>query len=129
MQNKPNAPRALLYGLPGDTPAGGAARAVFARLGVAVTEVPPHRLLQPVGVLAGCGGAEGPRFFGRAPEEAALVLAGFSPALLDAALGALRQSGVLIPLKAVLTEQNQNWSMLALIGELRREHAALHPNR
>lgn len=103
MQNIPNAnaPRALLYGLPGDTPAGGAARAVFARLGVAVTEVAPRQLLQTAGMLAGYGGEPAPLYFGRAPEEPALLMAGFSPALLDAALGALRQSGVLIPLKAV----------------------------
>ncbi len=121
-------PCVLLYGLPRDTHAGGAARAVFTGLGATVREVAPEQLLCPVGALAGCGGPFGPRFFGKAPEEPGLVMAGFSRAMLDAALGALRKSGVSIPLKAMLTPHNQDWSMLELIGELRREHAAMHPN-
>lgn len=129
MQREPagGAPLALLYGLPEDTPAGGAARAVFAGLGVAVREVTAQQLLYPAGTLAGYGGPPGPRFFGKAPEEPALLMAGFSRAMLDTALDALRESGVSVPLKAVLTPHNQGWSMLELIGELRREHAATHP--
>lgn len=121
------APRALLYGMPGETPAGGAAREILAALGIAVTEVAPYQLLQPVGLLAGCGGEPAQLYFGRAPREPVLILAGFSPAQLDGLLAALRRAGIHIPLKAVLTQHNRDWSLLSLIEELRREHAAMHP--
>ena len=119
--------RVLLYGLPRETPAGGAAREIFAALGIAVTEVAPYQLLQPVGVLAGCGGEPAQLYFGRSPQEPVLVMAGFSSVQLDGLLAALRGAGVSIPLKAVLTEHNRNWSLLALMEELQREHAAMHP--
>lgn len=123
------APRVLLYGLPKETPAGSAAREILAALGIAVTEVAPYQLLQPVGVLAGCGGEAAQLYFGRAPHHPVLVMADFSSAQLDGLLAALRRAGVVIPLKAVLTEHNRSWSLLALIEELQREHAAMHPGK
>lgn len=119
--------RVLLYGLPKETPAGSAAREILAALGIAVTEVASYQLLQPVGVLAGFDGEAAQLYFGRAPHQPVLVMAGFSSAQLDGLLAALRHAGVVIPLKAVLTEHNRNWSMLALIEELQREHATMHP--
>lgn len=123
------AARVLLYGLPKETPAGGAVREICAALGIAVTEVAPYQLLQPVGVLAGMDGEPAQLYFGRAPQQPVLVMAGFSSAGLDGLLSALRSGGIRTPLKAVLTETNQNWSLLALIEELQREHAAMHPVR
>ena len=127
MQNDTAVPRVLLYSLPKETPAGAAAREVLSALDIAVTEVAPYQLLQPVGVLAGYEGEAAQLYFGRAPQEPVLVMAGFSSAQLDGLLAALRRAGVVIPLKAVLTEHNRNWSMLALMEELQREHAAMHP--
>lgn len=124
-----NTARVLLYGLPKETPAGSAAREILARLGIAVTEVAPYQLLQPVGLLAGYEGEPAQLYFGQAPRQPVLVMAGFSSAQLDGLLAALRRAGIAIPLKAVLTGTNQNWSLLALIGELQREHAAMHPAR
>lgn len=129
MHTETRVPRVLLYGLPKETPAGSAAREILAGLGIAVTEIAPYQLLQPVGVLAGYGGEPAQLYFGRAPQEPVLVMADFSSAQLDGLLAALRNGGVRIPLKAVLTETNQNWSLLALIEELQREHAAMHPAR
>lgn len=123
------AARVLLYGLPKETPAGGAVREICAALGIAVTEVAPYQLLQPVGVLAGYEGEPAQLYFGRAPQQPVLLMAGFTSAGLDGLLAALRSGGIRIPLKAVLTETNQNWSLLALIEELQREHAAMHPVR
>ena len=122
-------PRVLLYGLPKETPVGSAACAICAALGIAITEVASYQLLQPVGVLAGMDGEPAQLYFGRAPQEPVLVMAGFSSSQLDGLLAALRRGGIVIPLKAVLTETNQNWSLLALIEELQREHAAMHPAR
>ena len=118
--------RVLLYGLPKETPADSAAREILAALGVAATEVAPYQLLQQVGVLAGYEGEEAQLYFGRAPQEPVLVMAGFSSAQLDGLLAALRRAGIVIPLKAVLTEHNRSWSLLALIEELQREHAAMY---
>lgn len=124
-----SAARVLLYGLPDETPAGSALRKICAALRIAVTEVAPYQLLQPAGLLAGCGGKPAALYFGRAPQQPVLVMAGFSSALLDELLAALRRGGVCIPLKAVLTQTNQSWSMLALMEELGREHAAMHPEK
>ena len=117
----------LLYGLPKETPAGRAAREILAALGIAVTEVAPYQLLQPVGVLAGYEGEAAQLYFGSAPQELVLMMAGFSSVQLDSLLAALRRAGIVIPLKAVLTQHNRNWSFLSLIEELQREHAAMHP--
>ena len=46
-------------------------------------------------------------------------------AQLDALLSALRRSRVLIPLKAVVTEDNAAWSSIKLHDELFREHEAM----
>lgn len=123
----PQQPTALLYGLPAETRAGDAARAILQQLGVAAKEVTAQQLLQPVGALAGLWQAPAaPLFFGKAPDGPVLVAAGFMPEQLDLLLAALRGQRISIPLKAVLTPHNQSWSLLALIEELQREHAAMH---
>ena len=48
------------------------------------------------------------------------------PASLDAALAALRGAKLSVPCKAVLTASNRGWTLDALIGELLREHEAMH---
>ncbi len=66
---------------------------------------------------------------GDAPAEPLLVMADFTERQLDALLAGLRQKGVQIPLKAVLTETNRRWTVLELWAELRREHEAVAGQR
>ena len=83
-------------------------------------------ILVIVGYLCGLEG------FSAAEEPAAgsfsdemLVLCGLTGAQLDALLSALRRSRELIPLKAVVTEDNAAWSSIKLHDELFREHEAM----
>ena len=96
------------------------------KLGINGRTVAPEELSHPVGYLCGLDG------FSPAEEPAAgnfsdemLVLCGLTGAQLDALLSALRRSRVLIPLKAVVTEDNAAWSSIKLHDELFREHEAM----
>ena len=60
-----------------------------------------------------------------APEEEALIMSGLTSRRLDELLTALRQAGVSIPLKAMVTPTNRGWTLLALLKELRLEHEAV----
>ena len=60
-----------------------------------------------------------------ADSSGVLCISGLSGAKLDRLLQALRQEGVSIPLKAVVTPTNQRWTFLQLIQELQREHEAV----
>ena len=96
------------------------------KLGISGRIVAPEELSHPVGYLCGLDG------FSPAEEPAAgsfsdemLVLCGLTGAQLDTLLSALRRSRVLIPLKAVVTEDNAAWSSIKLHDELFREHEAM----
>ena len=116
------------------------------KLGISGRTVAPEELSHPVGYLCGLEG------FSAAEEPVAgsfsdemLVLYGLTGAQLDAPfrlqeyentlrsasrqldalLSALRRSRVLIPLKAVVTEDNAAWSSIKLHDELFREHEAM----
>ena len=82
------------------------------KLGISGRTVAPEELSHPVGYLCGLEG------FSAAEEP---VAGSFS----DALLSALRRSRVLIPLKAVVTEDNAAWSSIKLHDELFREHEAM----
>ena len=61
-----------------------------------------------------------------APEQPMLVLDGFTSKRLDVLLRELRQHGVSVPYKAIVTEHNLPWTLRALYDELVREHEAMH---
>lgn len=112
-------PLALGYLLPA-----GAAEAIGAA-GFFLRELDAGDLSCELGALAdGAGQARAPAS-GDAPAEPLLVLADFTEPELDALLAELRQKGISIPLKAVLTKTNRRWTVLELWAELRREHEAV----
>ena len=51
-----------------------------------------------------------------------MVISGISGKKLDTLLNALRENGVKIPLKAVVTASNQSWTIKQLVKELSAEH-------
>lgn len=115
-------PLALGYRLPA-----GAAAAIHAA-GFTLKELVAQQFSDSLGALAsGMGG--GASYEGPAPQDPLLVLADFSETQLDALLAGLRQAGAVIPLKAVLTPTNRNWTVLELLEELRREHEAVASQR
>lgn len=54
-------------------------------------------------------------------------MSNFTSPQLNAVLDALREAGVHVPLKAVVTKHNKTWSVLALLEELQREREATRP--
>ena len=117
-------PLALLYGLPESTETGRGVRAALEEQGFSSKEIAPEQLLQPVGALAGLGGKAAPLYSGEAPDTQLLLMSNFTSPQLNAVLDALREAGVHVPLKAVVTKHNKTWSVLALLEELQREREA-----
>ena len=114
-------PLLLTYNLSPDTAA--AVKRLCDGLQIRCRAVSPGEFALPVGALAGIPVAKPPsappaRIFG----EAMLVICFMLSDQLDALLAALRQAGVVIPLKAVLTPTNVAWSSARLRDELAREH-------
>ncbi|MGN0587874.1 MAG: DUF3783 domain-containing protein [Oscillospiraceae bacterium] len=55
-------------------------------------------------------------------ESGCMVVSGINGRRLDTLLNALRENGVRIPLKAVVTASNQSWTIKQLVKELSAEH-------
>ncbi len=60
---------------------------------------------------------------GQKSWEEAIVFSGFENSRLNAVLSRLRSAGASVDYKAVLTVNNQGWTMAHLMGELAREHS------
>lgn len=100
-------------------------RFVCRTLKINVRTVMDSELHLPIGALVGRSVSGGDKLSGGIDGEM-LLMADFSPELLDRFLQTCRLSGVeQVPLKAVLTEYNQTWSSVALQRELIREHTQM----
>ena len=83
--------------------------------------------LQPVGALVGVEGIERTEalYEGEPLEREMMVLAGFSDNRLNQFLYLMKKSKIQrVDYKAVVTETNQNWNIVDLYAELKREHEA-----
>ena len=87
---------------------------------------------QPVGALAGLPGYTRVKNAGSRADDfdgEMLVMCGFSGDGIDIVLGALKQAGVgPVPIKAVITPTNAQWSGKRLFEELCEEHRAMTGN-
>ena len=84
--------------------------------------VQPEQYARSLGQLAGYPAAaaeETPAL--PLPETGLLVMCGLKNSHMDKLLAALRNAGIAIPHKAVLTSTNQNWNVYRLAQELERE--------
>lgn len=122
-------------------------KGVLVRMGIRIKNIGPEQINQKVGYLAGMPGftetekdvpqgeekeqPESEKLSGREepapsiPEEM-LVMKNFTNRRIDELLMNLRKAGVpKIALKAVITEQNSQWTFYQLYGELKSEHAAM----
>lgn len=118
--------RLLLYGLSREQTA--AMTGLAEAFSMELRPIGPEDLDRQVGALAGFPGfdqqwreQEPPA----PPEGACMVMAGLSSKAMDRLLAGMKQAGVSIPLKAVVTAANQTWSFARLMGELDRERAAM----
>ena len=100
----------------------GKLRFLCLRLGIRVQLVEQRAFGCAVGALV--AGTAVPTRGKWAPfEDELLVMADFHPGMLDAFLGGFREMGIKpIPLKAMLTETNAEWTLEHLHRALKEEH-------
>lgn len=110
-------------------PQGSGLEKVCAGAGVRLRTVEEQDLGRTVADLCGLPGAgEGREPLSPADPTPALVLWGLDRKALDAFLDGLKAAGVRIPLKAVVTPTNRDWTFAALLEELHAEHRAVQKN-
>ena len=117
------APLVLVYNL--DKKKEGALRILCLKLNIRVLSIAPDRYAEPVGVLAGLAAETGTAFTGEPFRDEMLVMVNFGEKLFNALLQGLRTSRIFIPLKAVLTPTNVQWSSVQLHDELVQEREAM----
>lgn len=59
----------------------------------------------------------------------ALILHGLADAQLDRCLALLREKGISIPLKAIVTDSNRQWPLAVVLQELTEERAAFESGK
>ena len=97
---------------------------IFAMLRLRMRPVEPERYHVPLGDPAVGRGEPGPA--AEPISEAMLVFCGMGQALLNQVLEVIRVAKLPpIPLKAVLTDSNQNWDTRQLYAELLKEREAI----
>ena len=118
-------PTLLLFNIP---PRKRAALQVIAlRCGCRMQPVPPERFGVTLGTLL--SGEAGETVSTEPLTEELLVMAGLNERQLDTVLTELRRRKVHIPLKAVLTPTNAQWTAGELYTELCREREAIAQGR
>ncbi len=105
-----------------------AVKALLFRFAIPCREVSPEAQAYPIGALLEPNDLPHPE--GQAEEiepfsDEMLVMHALSPRQFNGLLDGMRQAGVRVPLKAVVTPHNIGWSSRRLYGELRMEQEAL----
>ena len=102
-------------------------KTVLVCMGARIKNIAAADFAQTVGFALGRAGfAAQSADTAEAPEQPMLVLDGFTSKRLDVLLRELRQHGVSVPYKAIVTEHNLPWTLRALYDELVREQEAMH---
>ena len=97
------------------------------RLGITGREVVQEEFGLPLGALLSLPGFEtAEAAAGEAFSEEMLVMHALTQAQFSGLLDGLRQDGVPVALKAMVTETNARWDSLRLHRELSAEHAAMN---
>lgn len=113
------APRAYDYGLSGENRI--ALVEVLGQFGIETRAIAPGQLTRKVTQLD----APGSTAPARGPEDSLLLLDSVAEPILRSLLAALRERGVQVDYKAVVTPHNRQWTVLELMEELRRERQAI----
>ena len=95
---------------------------------IKIKKVDKEDYLQPVGYLAGKKDIASieEKYNGPEIEDEMLLISDLTDMELNKLLLLLRKAELRISLKAVLTQNNQNWNALQLYEELKKEHEALN---
>ena len=114
----------MLYHLEETSETGAGLRAILREMKIPALTVDETHLTQRVGTLVSSNASARSAAPPSAPEAEFLLLSALGDRQLDRLLTAMRRSGVSVAHKAVLTERNRDWTLLALMEEIAREHAA-----
>ena len=95
-------------------------------LGVTVKAVGKDSGSEQLGYLLGFSGFKASAEEKRELNDSCIVFSGITPNELNALLKALREAGIIIPLKAVCTPYNQSWKLADLVKELAKEHELMN---
>ena len=97
-------------------------------LKIKIKKVNKEDYLQPIGYIIGKKDIDSTmeKYNGPELDDEMLLLADMTDSQINQLLLYLRKAGVSINLKAVLTENNQNWNTLQLFDELKKENEALN---
>ncbi len=100
-------------------------RRVLMPLKIRIKTISPEEFAHPIGYLLGLDGYEASdapadaRFF----EDEMMVMAGFTSYDIDQVIHGFHKRRIQgIPLKAVVTPHNQEWTSYKLYGDLKKEH-------
>lgn len=118
--------KVLLYRIGNESGRDRALRAVLRDMKLLTLDVGEAQLGETVGRLVSTNAAAVPDTTPKAaPETEFMLLCALGGRQLDRLLAAMRRAGAAVPYKAVLTEQNRNWTLERLIREVAREHELL----
>ena len=121
-------PKILFYGIEPGSPKGQALAELCRAQNILWEEVPSHRLGDPLGLLAGLSvfSPSAAPWEKETPAREAMVFCGLEEKTVRQLLSQMTQQSLQVELKAVMTAHNQKWPFGALLGELEKEHLALH---
>lgn len=124
----------LLYGIK-DAKKEMRLKGILIQMGVRIKNVFPEQSGCKVGYLAGIKELEAVKLESEnqieentkteiIPDEM-LIMRGFTNGRLDFLLKEMRRANVKVELKAIVTDNNQHWTMIELYEELKKENAAM----
>ena len=126
----------ILYYTPGNRSHTPLLRGVCAQMGIRIKNLTSERCIQKIGYLAGMEGftkrevSAGYEKYTPVMSEELLVFCGFSDERLEELLANFKKAGVpKIPLKAVLTKTNADWTTYQLYEQLREEHEQMRRSK
>lgn len=116
----------LLYNID-KSEAGKAIIAILEKLNVKVIIVKTSDLMSPIGYILGSEGFErGTEALTTIPPDDMMVMAGFEDKQIDILLQIFKEANIpFIPLKAIVTQTNVNWTFIQLLQNVKNEYMEL----
>lgn len=116
----------LLYNID-KTEAGKAIISILEKLNVKVIIVKSSDLMNPLGYILGIDDFErGTEALKIIPQDDMMVLAGFEEKQVDILLQIFQEANIpFIPLKAIVTQTNVNWTFMQLLQNVKNEYMEL----
>ncbi|WP_279166740.1 DUF3783 domain-containing protein [Thomasclavelia cocleata] len=116
----------LLYNID-KSKAGKAIISILEKLNVKIIIVKSSDLMNPIGYILGEKGFErGTEALTTIPNDDMLVIAGFEDKQIDILLQIFKEANIpFIPLKAIVTQTNVNWTFMQLLNNVKNEYFEL----